>query len=102
MLCSIEALPEALACLHVQCPNQLNILLFPPSSKVPDQSPCDGHCDPASDDDGNDKPGLTGDVDGGRREVDGVDVGERARVSDRKRFHLALSLATACSHLTLL
>lgn len=64
-------------------------LLFPPVAKASKQSPCNGHCKPASDDDGNDKTGLAGDVDGGRREVDGVDVGERARVCDRKRFHLA-------------
>ena len=70
--------------MHVQCPDQIDILLFPPISKAPKQSTRDGHRDPASDDDGNDKPGLTGDVDGGRREVDGVDVGERARVSDRE------------------
>lgn len=83
--------PRTFDCLHIQCPDQVDILLFPPISKAPKQSTCDGHCDPASDDDGNNKSSLAGDVDGRGREVDGVDVRERARVSDRKRFHLALT-----------
>jgi hypothetical protein len=63
--------------------------LVPPVPKVGQKSPSDGDGDPASDKDGNNKPGLAGNVDGGGREGEGMDVIERTGVGDSERFHLA-------------
>jgi hypothetical protein len=75
---------------HMIARTMSNALLIPPISEgsASEQCLCNGHCDPASDDNSSDKADFAGDIDGGGREVDGVDVGERAGVSDRERFHL--------------
>jgi hypothetical protein len=73
--------------LYFQCTKCVG--LVPPVSKVAQKSPCDGDGDPASDNDGNNKPGLAGNFNGRGREGDGVDVIERAGMGDSERFHLA-------------